>query len=454
MTFAKRCAWLVGFCVFAASTAWAECPSPEQDILGALNCIPGVKASESRGAPSGYRRFDLRFKQPVDHKNPAGQSFDQYVILFHRRVTDPMVLHTSGYSIFGAGLSALAQTFATNQIQVEHRYFAKSIPSPRNVQFLTVEQSAADFHRIVSDLKTIYKTPWVGTGASKGGMTSVYHRYFYPDDLTGTVADVAPLSFDRDDPRYIDFVDQVGGDEFKTCRADLERFQNQLLSQRQEILQRITEPFTQLGSASVGLEHAVTEFPFTFWQYQQPTLCQSIPSATASVDQTWSFMSWVNGPSNYGDGQYQAFWPYFFQAGTELGGPASKRSHLNGLQHDYSLQQYMPADGKDIPYSSTLMHDVERWVRDDAENIVFVYGEFDPWSAGAFPEGTGSGMHHFVVPRGNHSANFTELTGADRQKALSVLEEWFGRAPVAKEFAKGSTLDELEFQARKAAHLP
>jgi hypothetical protein len=41
---------------------------------------------------------------------------------------------------------------------------------------------------------------WVNTGASKGGMTSVYHRRFFPNDLDANVAYVAPLSYSQEDP--------------------------------------------------------------------------------------------------------------------------------------------------------------------------------------------------------------------------------------------------------------
>lgn len=458
MKCAKRRVLLASFCFSLTNTAWADCPSMGEDVLAALNCIPGVNAQESSGAPSGYRRFDLRVTQPVNHQDSQSQTFEQTVVLLHRDVKDPMVLQTSGYSIFGIGLSALARTFQTNQIQVEHRYFSSSTPSSRPLDFLNVQQSAADFHRIVAALKTLYGGPWVGTGASKGGMTSVYHRYFYPDDLTGTVADVAPLSFDLADERYIDFVDNVGGDEWKNCRADLERVQNQLLAHKAEILPRIAGAFEQLGSTEVGYEHAITELPYVFWQYKSPTDpsvgCHKIPSSTASASQLLTFMQWVNDASQYSDNQYEAFWPYYFQAGTELGGPAAKRSHLQNLAHDYSLAQYMPKDGKDASYSNALMRDVEKWVKEDAKHIMFVYGEYDPWTAGAFPQGQGEDMHHFVVARGNHGANFTHLKAQDRQEALRVLEGWFGRRPITGEPQDKGSLDELEFQKRRAARLP
>jgi hypothetical protein len=219
---------------------------------------------------SDLRQFDLEFEQPIDHNNPALGRFNQRLVLLHRNDTEPMVLQTSGYSIFGVRESALMKRFATNQIQVEHRFFSGSTPEPKDWSKLDVKQSAYDFHRIVVELKKIYKGPWVGTGASKGGMTSVFHHYFYPDDLSGTVADVAPLSFSTEDTRYVDFLNNVGGEAYAACRRKITLLQKYILDHRNEVLRLISGDFQHVGSSDVALEHLVLESPFVFWQYKSP----------------------------------------------------------------------------------------------------------------------------------------------------------------------------------------
>jgi hypothetical protein len=186
-------------CIDASSTIEAK--------LGCLDDVSFVLKSSD-----GVKVFDITIKQPVDHKNPARGTFLQRLALTHRGESEPVVLQTSGYQIFAVKDSALSYSFQTNQIQVEHRFFADSKPAALDWKKLDIEQSAADFHHITESFKQIYGKKWVGPGASKGGMTSIYHRYFYPDDLAGTVADVAPLSFTTKDPRYLDFVSDVGGD--------------------------------------------------------------------------------------------------------------------------------------------------------------------------------------------------------------------------------------------------
>src|SRR4029453_18614710 len=89
-----------------------------------------------------------------------------------------------------------------NQPPPGHRYFEPSRPDQTDWSFDSIRQSATDEHRIIEQLKSIYTARWLTTGHSKGGMTAVYHRRFFPDDVDATVAYVAPISFSRADDRY------------------------------------------------------------------------------------------------------------------------------------------------------------------------------------------------------------------------------------------------------------
>lgn len=48
-------------------------------------------------------------------------------------------------------------------------------------------------------------------GISKGGQTTVYHRYFYPEDVEISVPYVAPLNLEKIDPRLEKFLSKLGG---------------------------------------------------------------------------------------------------------------------------------------------------------------------------------------------------------------------------------------------------
>lgn len=454
------------FAFFGSSlSAFADC-QPSSDVLESLKCLDNVDVKEVNTTQAGYRQFELKFTQPTDHFASAsggGETFQQRVVLLHKAWNEPMVMQTSGYSIFGTSLSRLAATYGTNQIQVEHRFFEKSTPVSNDWSKLDIAQSAADFHAITVALRSLYQTRWVGTGASKGGMTSTFHRAFYPDDLDGTVADVAPMSFATDDGRYVDFVDKVGGAEYAECRTKLYDLQKALLERRSEILSRISGDFNQLGSASVGFEHAVIEMPFVFWQYGNPKSttagCSAVPSSTATTAKMFEFLDTANEVKGYSDETFNSFQSYYFQSGTQLGGPGAKLDHIQSLKkHEYSISQYMPK-GVNYSYSAGEMQRISKWVAGEARNIMFVYGEYDPWTGGEYDIGNveqaaARNVYKFMVPGGNHSAKFNMLPTEEKKRAMAILTKWFGKAPLLNlapvDPGLGDSLDDIELEALRA----
>lgn len=439
-----------------------QCIQQADAIDKKLRCLPEVDVKAVSADPSlpvGIKQFEIKFKQPIDHDYPSAGTFEQRLVLLHRSETEPMVLQTSGYSIFGIRQSTLMRTYDTNQLQVEHRFFSNSSPEPKDWSKLNIRQSAVDFHRITQAFKLIYKNSWVGTGASKGGMTSVYHRFFYPNDLDGTVADVAPLSYTTTDDRYIDFVDRVGGEKYADCREKLKQLQIKLLENRSTLVPTIAGEFDHLGSADLAFEHAVVESQFIFWQYKNPedsdVGCDQIP-VEGSPEEMLEYLQEINGLDGYTDEGLEGFLAYYFQAATELGNPGNQVAHLKSLlKYPFTIDQYTPK-GVTYSYSNSWMHRVKTWIKEDARDIVFVYGEFDPWSAGAFPAGAeANNMHHFWVKGGNHGANFMQLDATQRRGAMAVISKWFKKDAVirATPFRVHESLEELEFKVRQAKRL-
>jgi hypothetical protein len=409
------------------------------DIKDRLACIPGLTVAEITDdpdaaqpvVPAGYRRFDLALVQPVDHDDPKSPTFTQRLSLLHVSETAPMVLASSGYGL-STGRGELTRTFTSNQIQVEHRFFAPSVPVPPQWTDLTIRQSAADYHAIVAKLKPIYGGHWVNTGASKGGMTSVYHRRFYPGDLDGTVAYVAPNVYGTEDARFVAFLSQVGGAAYAACRAAIVELQKTVLTRRDEITPLMQGTYDRLGGKPIALEHAVLEMPFTFWQYTDPADAQSgcgaIPAAGAPIATLFGFFAQVTQLGNYGDTGFDYFAPYYYQAATELGAPGVDDAPIASLlryRATYSVTTYAP---KGVPtvFDPAAMVDVATWVKTDGVSLMFIYGEYDPWSAGAFALGAARDSFVYVAAGKNHGAKLTGLTSAEKQTALSTLERWMG----------------------------
>ena len=75
------------------------------------------------------------------------------------------------------------------------------------------------------------------------------------------------------------------------------------------------------------------------------------------------------------------------------------------------------------------MQDIDAWVQADGDRLLFVYGEWDPWTGGAFELGDATDSASLVVDQGTHGANIRSLAAADQTIALDKLEAWSGVTP-------------------------
>ncbi|QSQ20699.1 hypothetical protein JY651_36525 [Pyxidicoccus parkwayensis] len=406
----------------------------ETDILAALQAIPGLTVVREGTTPlPGARFFILSYDQPVDHHHPEGARFQQRLTLLHVSTQAPMVLASTGYGI-STSSSRTEPTFllGANQLRVEHRFFGPSTPVPATWEHLTLGQAAADHHRIVTAFKALYSGKWVSTGASKGGMTSIYHRALYPNDVDATVAYVAPNSYGPQDPRYINFLSRVGDE---ACRQRIRDFQRDALSRRDELV-----PAMSLAAAAQGLtfdflgmdkafEFILLELPFAFWQYGSAELCPFIPTPGAPAEEVVWAMDGIVGLYGFADDSIYYYAPYYFQAGTQLGSYRSDERHLRGLLHyprQYAPASLVPFSLEPYGFDHFAMPLVAAWVKTRGERILLVYGENDPWSTNAFEVRERNDSFRFFVPGGNHGSSISSLPDAERALAMEKLTTWAG----------------------------
>jgi hypothetical protein len=406
-------------------------------IADRLAAIPGMTVSEQTPPGPGFRFFLLTYRQPVDHTKPSGPTFAQRLQLLHRDLSRPMVLHTTGYDMpefaFRSEPTATA-LLDGNQISVEQRFFEPSRPNPADWRKLDIWQAATDHHRLVQALKPIYDQKWISTGASKGGMTSVYHRRFYPRDVDGVVAYVAPNDVDnKEDSAYDDFFASVGSTP--VCQDSLEAVQHEALSRRTDMVNRYETlaaenewSFTQVfGTADKAFEMTVLDLAWAFWQYSTEADCGSVPPVTASSDEIFAFIDAIAGFSFYTDQGILPYSPYYYQAATQLGWPQPKFQHLRELlryPNLYVANSSLPAALKSR-HDQWPMIDVDHWVTKTASQMLFVYGSNDPWGAEQFhPSARDS--YTYTAPGANHGANIARLNPADAAAARATVLRWAG----------------------------
>lgn len=417
------------------------------DLDTELARIQGMRII-SRTTVGDYLYYVLGFQQPVDHRHPSRGTFEQRISLQHKDESRPMILHTTGYGLPGGpGLSEPAKLVDGNQLSVEQRFFTPSRPQPANWRDLDIWQAANDHHRIVQAFKRIYHARWLSTGASKGGMTSVYHRRFFPHDVDATIAYVAPNDVDDAHDVYGSFIEQAGDDD--SCNRRLEGVQRQILQHRDDVvkimLSRGYTYDTLFGTPQRALEILVLDTPFTFWQYQTQADCALVPGPDATVAQLVEFMDATVGFDFYTDAGVAPYTPYYYQAGTQLGSPkADEHAVADLLRHPGSSvpRSFVPAD---IPmrFEPGAMRDVDRWVRFSGRTLLFVYGGNDPWGAEPFRLGPGTrDSFSFTVPGGNHGANIAKLPEPQRNQATAAVLRW-ADVPVRATVPDGPGPDDL-----------
>jgi hypothetical protein len=412
-----------------------ETPSEPGDIEGKLAELEGVTVTPASTDREGYKFFVLQFEQPVDHADPGGAKFQQRVSLMHKDETSPMVVLTSGYwDYYTDNLFELTNLIGANQISVEHRYFGESRPEPADWSKLTIEQMANDQHRIIEALRTIYPGAFVTTGGSKGGMTAIYHRRFFPDDVDATVPYVAPISFGAPDLRYVPFLDTLGP---PACRQALRDFAVELLQNRRAMVttraqeQAARNMYTYervpLGPA---VEGSIASVEWAFWQYAGVQFCPDVPATTASDDEAWDFLDAVSPVSDNADHRIEQFDAYYYQAYAQLGFPDGGAAYLDPYLM-YTDADYLDALPTAQPAydDGAAMRDIDAFVKERGNRLLFVYGEWDPWTGGPFELGNATDSLKLVQPQGSHSARLARLAPADRDAAFAKIEAWTGVRP-------------------------
>jgi hypothetical protein len=429
-----------------ATPAHAAAPP---DILEQLRRVPGLTVVSEGTAPTGYRFFNLTFTQEVDHRDQAAGTFQQRMTLLHRGVDRPTVLHTTGYGVpNGAFRSEPTRLIDGNQLSVEQRFFTPSRPEPADWTDLTIWQAATDHHRIVLALKAVYSLKWISTGASKGGMTSIYHRRFYPADVDGTVAYVAPQDVDeQEDSAYDKFFTGVGTE---SCRKALDDIQVEALKRRSALVAKYetwaaanNRTFTIVHSANRAFEFMVNGTTWAFWQYSGLGQCPQVPPVSATDDTLLNWINQVYGLDSNTDQGITGYVPYYYQAATELGYPVPKLRHLARYQQyrgEDTAKSYVPAVLAPR-FHPAAMDDIDHWVRRSGRTLLFVYGQNDPWGAEPFELGRGTvDSLSFTAPGANHGASIAALVPAEGATATSAVQRWAGVSTVPA--LKTSAVDE------------
>lgn len=377
--------------------------------------------------------YEIFLSQPIDHSDSGNQQFKQRVFVRHRGFDRPTVMVTEGYVAEYAKYprydEELANYLDANLVVVEHRFFGKSVPEPKQWKYLTLENATADLHNVNQLLKSVYSGPWISTGISKGGQTTIYYKYFYPDDVQASVPYVAPLNFSVADKRVFHFQDTVASEE---CRANLKAIQRVLLEKREifgkmfmdsTLARHLT--FEKVGGIDKAYEYNVLELGFAYWQWY-PIKCSELPGADSDTKTVFNAFIAAAGYDFFADQSIADFEPFFYQALTEMGFYTYNTADFGDLLlyvKDPNFNHTLP-EGVTVKYDNNLNRKVSRWLKKKGNNMLYVYGAYDAWVSTAVQLGKKTNSRKYLLTEGSHATRLRNFDEKRRNEAIDLIKSW------------------------------
>lgn len=412
--------------IFCATGAFAE------SLESQFAALPSVRKVEVLDKGQFDAKYLLWFEQPVSYKNPSKGTFLQRVFVGDICRDSSTVFVTEGYNADYATRERyrdeISRLFNLNNVVVEHRFFAPSAPEEIDWKFLTAENEARDLHRIISELKTIYPSKWISTGISKGGQNCVIFRAFYPDDVDFTVSYVGPFCRGVEDGRHEPFIAANGPDE--ASRAAVRGFQEEFLCRRTTLQPKLDSLCKANGyTFRIPMEEvfdmSVLEFSFAFWQWGYPV--SDIPGKDATDEEYLAFLDKTSGPD---------YWrvenphlPFYIMAAKELGYYGYDIEPFKDLLTIKSVKGYLhriflPADARDIRFCRRLSRKMDCFLKHNKCDIIFIYGEYDPWSAVRAGDRHSETNHIFIQPGGSHRARISTFAEPTQSEIKALISAW------------------------------
>jgi hypothetical protein len=180
--------------------------------------------------------------------------------------------------------------------------------------------------------------------------------------------------------------------------------------------------------AAVGeiFDYCVLEYSFAFWQWGESV--DSIPSLEEMDETIFNHFIMVCSPDYFAIEGQERIKAFFVQAAKELGYYAYDAKQFKGEMDVKSTKGYVTKlflpDSVKVQFSPTAGKKVRRFIKNDADNILLIYGGWDPWSASGIDLKGNSNLIKIVKPGGDHKTRINNLPEEQKKVAVSALKKW------------------------------
>ena len=416
--------------IFLALTACAQ----ENDLHSKLNALNGVSGVQKLESTQFDEKYVMFIDQNLDSKKKNAGVFKQRVIVCHIVFDRPTVLVTEGYEgnryLSPEYIDELASLFNTNIVVAEYRYFGESMPEPCDWQYLTVENSLYDLHKIRRTMGKIYDNKWIATGISKGGQTTMFYRSKFPEDVDISVPYVAPLNKSLEDGRHESFIRKVGD---KKSRKAVQNFQLELLKRKETILPMFSE-YCESKKYEFRLpveevfDYSVLEYSFAHWQFGLKV--GDIPAETATDQELFDYAIKILEPNYFS--KQTPYTSFNVQAVRELGyygydiKPFKKYLSIKSSK-DYMRRLMITEELCSEDFNPALYNSTVEFLKNNDPKMAYIYGEWDPWTASGVTwlnTDKKKNLKVYVCPEGSHGTRINSFPEESRKEIINTIQGW------------------------------
>lgn len=404
--------FLIVFLVAASFHLFSQNNSLQQR----LTALPGLKVTPIPN--SNFKEYyEVFVSQNSDHTKP-GKTFGQRLYLGINNPKSPVVMETDGYAINYASkpnyTNELTTELNANLLVVEHRFTGKSLPDTANLNDLTLQQAAGDYHYLKQLLDTILTGTWISTGISKGGQAALAYKLYYPKDVAATVVYGAAVK--NKQSVYTDVL--LSNLSKSSCGKKINELQLYLFKNKKTLLPVFSAyakekgyNFQLLDDEKV-FDYLLLELPYSFWQ--NGNACSEIPASTKTPTELVNYVTQLVSPRFFSLNNKSLLEASFYMFYHELGYYEYNTTPFKAYLKDnsYSNQYFAPLSVT-IQFDDSFQKAIQEFMKSpEAETIFFIYGQNDPWALQSTIK-----KNTFTVKGGSHKSRIKDLP-AEQQTAL------------------------------------
>jgi hypothetical protein len=172
-------------------------------------------------------------------------------------------------------------------------------------------------------------------------------------------------------------------------------------------------------------EYCVLEYDFAFWQWGYVPV-RDIPGRSASPMEVIEHMNRVAGFDYFDDTFITENRPFFYQALTEMGYYGYDLDRFGEyLQHvDNPVFTFTLPPEVEVTFNPELSAEVEGYLASKGNHFIYIYGEYDTWSATAVNDTGLTDSKIFIKKKGSHRTRINNMPPGQKEEIYLTLEQY------------------------------